>query len=508
MLERSILSAVLAGTLYFLLSPPEEHGRFRSVVTAFLLAALSWTMLSWTANVRLFPDAFPDQLSPLAAVGLQLAGTILGAAAFAVAGRRARLGAAFGLTVSALGWCASRWPVLSRAIEMNGGVFAGPFLAALLGAAFALTAAGVAAAILLEEVRPHAGKLILLAAVLWAVPTAGTEYALTRWWGLGPKSLAEAAGIPTNADAESAAEVRLVPSRGHAVARETARMADQGVSLTPETLTKLESFLKKAGYRDVFAAEALSDLRRGWLMWWETDRALDAMMLAAPGRAHPDYRGALDLIKVGPLTAERYDKLEELAAMAVPGSGGFEQVTASQYIFEDFAAAYARYDDEPKARFWLARLDSLMMVSEKKLEVAPLETFRTGRVSGSVQLDGRPAGSVLVGLFAIWRTTADAPGERLLSSSAFPDENGEFQFTDLGPGEYELGLLGRTDQLRGQILGSPGRFEVDEDTPAVTLPPIRIERDVLPVPEAFGPSRVPEAPTPEVPEPPLLWRKR
>jgi hypothetical protein len=466
--------------------------------------------MCWTNSVRYFPDAFPDEMPAATAVALQVAGLVLGAAAFAAAGRgRARLGAAYGLTMSAIGWCASRWPLLSRAIEMNGGVFAGPFLSAMLGVAFAATAAGVAAAFLLEEVRPHAAKLVLLAAAMWAVPTAATEFSLERWWGLGPRSLAEAAGVPANDEAETAEIVRLVPSRGHSVSRESARMGETGVSLSPQSLTKLEAFLKKTDYRDVFAAEALSDVRRGWLMWWEPERALDAMMINVPGRVHPDHRGALDLIKVGPLTAERYDRLDQLAEMAsAPGAAGFEQVTTSQYIFEGFAAAYARFDDETKARKWLARIDNLMMVSEKKLEIAPLETFRTGRVTGSLEIDGRPAGAVIVGLFEIWRTTTASAGTRLLAASAFPDENGGFTFADLGPGEYELGLLGRADQLRGQITGSPGRFELGDERPAMDLPPIRVERDVMPAPEAFGPSHLPEAPTPETPEPPLLWQKR
>ncbi|MFI5347800.1 MAG: hypothetical protein ACHQ51_15625 [Elusimicrobiota bacterium] len=484
LLERSFLTAALTVALWFLLAPSEENGRARTAAAGLLLALLCWTLMGWTDSVRLFPDAFPQELPLSTAVALEFAGLILGAAAFAAARGRgnARLGAAFGLTMSALGWCASRWPMLARAIEMNGGKFAGPFLSTILGSVFALTAAGVAAAILYEEVRPHALKLVLAAAGIWAVATAGTEFALSRWWGLGPRSLAEAAGVSTGDDSDEAAIIRLVPARGHSVSRETVRMEEQGVSLTPQTLTKLDAFLQRVGYRDVFADEALDDLRRGWLMWWESDRALDAMMISVPGRVHPDYRGALDLIKVGPLTAERYDKLDQLAAMAVPGSGGFEQVTASQYIFEGFAAAYARFDDEPKARKWLSRIDNLMMVSEKKLEIAPLEVFRNGRVTGSLQIDGRPAGAVVVGLFEMWRTTTATAGTRLLSASAsaFPDENGGFSFTNLGPGEYELALLGRVDELRGEIQGSPGRFEVSEERPSVDLPPIRIERDVLP----------------------------
>jgi hypothetical protein len=500
----------LAGALWALLAPPEENGLPRNAAAAVLLVLLAWTLLGWTVSTRVFPESFPSPLPPLEAFFLQGAGLFLGAVAFAVAGGRgrARLGAVFGLILSAIGWCASRWPVLARAIEMNGGVFAGPFLSGMLATALALTAAGVAALLLIDSLRPHALKFALLAALLWAVPTGAAEFALTRWWGLGPRTIAEAAGIASSDEAETVGILRLAPSRGREYSRETARMGAQNADLSPENLEKIEAFLRRVGYRDVFAAEAVADLRRGWLMWWEPERALDAMMLSVPGRVHPDYRGALDLIKIGPMTAERYDKLERLDADAAAGGGGFEQVTASQYIFEGFAAAYARFGDEANARRWLARVDNLTMVMEKKIEVAPLIDFRAGTAAGSLLIDDRPAGAVVVGLFEIWRTTPTAAGVRLLSASAFPDENGRFEFRDLGAGEYELGLLGRVEDLRGRVLGVPGRFVIDEEHPAVAFPPIRVERDVLPVPESFGPAGTREAPVPTVPEPALLFRKR
>ena len=473
--------------------------------------------------MTIVPDVFPLELEPAQALALQTAGLLLGAAAFAAAGGwgRARLGAAFGLTASAIGWCASRWPQLSRALDLSGATFVGPFLGASVAPVFVLTVAAIAAALLLEDLKPRAVLLVVAAAALWAVPTLATEAALTRWYGLGPRTLAEAAGIPVDADAQTAVVLRLSPSRGRTTTRESVRMAaslpdmspneplSTGVDLSPENLAKLEGFLQGSGYRGVFAGEALAHVRRGWLMWWDADHALEAMMLSIPGRVHPDYRGALDLIKVGPMTAERFAKLEQLdaAATADPRTG-FEQVTASQYIFEGFAAAYARFGDEAKARRWLAHIDNLLLVTEKKVEVAPLEDFRGCKVSGSLLLDGRPAGSIMVGLFEVWRTTPTSSGVRLLSGSTFPDDNGRFSFSDLAPGQYELGLLGRVEDLRGRVIGSPGRFELGDDRPSAALLPIGVERDVLPAPGAFSPGALPDAPTPETIEPPLLWRKR
>lgn len=501
---------------------PEERGAARAALAAVLLAALSWALISWTRNVTVIPDVFPQEFYPAEALALEAAGLLLGTAAFAAAGGRgrARLGAAFGLSMSAIGWCASRWPQLARAIDLCGGIFAGPFIASILGTAFALTAAAVAAALLRKDVRPRAAVLVLAAAALWAAPTLATEAALTRWWGFGPRTLAEAAGVPTSDDAQTASVVRLVPNRARSTTRENARMSaslqdvrtdepfSTGVELSPESISRLEAFVQRSGYRGVFAAEALDHVRRGWLLWWDAERALDAKMLSVPGRVHPDYRGALDLIKTGPVTAARFEKLEQLAAAAAADPRtGFEGVTQSQYIFEGFAACYARFNDEPKARAWLGRIDNLFLVMEKKVEVAQLQEFRSGQVTGSVLLDGRPAAAVMVGLFEEWQTTSTVPSARLLSGSTFPDNDGRFSFSDLGPGEYELALLGRPDDLRGRVLGSPGRFTVDAERPLAALAPIRVERDVLPAGQAFSPSGLPEAPEPVVPEPPGPWKR-
>ena len=37
---------------------------------------------------------------------------------------------------------------------------------------------------------------------------------------------------------------------------------------------------------------------------------LDALMISLPGRVHPDYLRALELLRAGPMTAQRYAKLE------------------------------------------------------------------------------------------------------------------------------------------------------------------------------------------------------
>lgn len=484
----------------------------RRALTALLVSLLSAAVLCWTRSERFFPDSFPAELSVRAALLLQASLLALGAASFAAArgAGAARLGAAFGLILGAVGWSASRWPQLGRALELLGLTFVGPLLAGALATATALTAGAAAYILLSEELRVYARGFLLGLCALWVFPTLATEASLLRWWGFGPRSLSEAAGVPTNQEAQVQSVLWLYSSRGRSVRKDAVRMAAETTDLSPRSLVRIEDFLRSVDYRDVFAREAVAALRQGWRQWWEADRALDALTLAVPGRVHPDYRRALDLIKAGPLNAPRFARLEGLAAEAARSPAGFEDVAQSQYIFEGFSAAYARFGDEEKARRWLLRVDNLWPINEKRIEVTPVEDFRDGRVLGRLQVDGRVAPSVRVGLFLVWKSSsaAGAVTSRLLSSSGYTDEDGRFSFTELGPGRYCLALMARPEFLRGRVLDSPDEFTLGYDRPEIVLPAIRIDREVLGVPEAFVPGGLAEEPTPFVPERPLLWPRR
>jgi len=131
-------------------------------------------------------------------------------------------------------------------------------------------------------------------------------------------------------------------------------------------------------------------------------------------------------------------------------------------------------------------------------------------VSGQLQVDGRVAPSVRVGLFLIWKSSSasGAVTSRLLSGSSYTDEDGRFSFAELGPGRYCLALMARPELLRGRVLDSPDEFELGYDKPEAVLPAIRIEREILSVPESFAPGGLPEEPMPRVPERPPLWLRR
>lgn len=435
-------------------------------------------MLEWPRSVILVGDDFPLPLAPGKALFLLVAGAASAIAAFALAGRGAASGALFALGLAPVAWSAGRWPELARAVELAGASFLG-WLAGVLAAPLCALAAVLAAEVLLDkEWRPRAHSWLAGLALAAFAPTVGTEALLAGAWGYGPRSLAEAAGVPTKAEAPVLTVAWLYPSRGEAVRVEERRMSDERVDLTPESLAALERFLSRRRARDVFADEALAATRRGWLQWWEAERALDAAMFSIPGRVAPDYRRALELFRAGPLSDARLAKLRQLDEATKLGSAGFEGVTASQYIFEGFSAAYARFGLEEDARRWLYRIDGLWPVNDKRIEVTPVEDMRDGRVEGRVLFEERGAADVRVGLFFAWRSTATNSTHYFLSGSTFPDEEGRFAFTELGPGRYHLALMGPRERLGGRVAASPGFIDIGYDRPEAYLPAIRLSRGV------------------------------
>ncbi len=508
MTERIVVAAALTAAL-FSVCDSKNSWKAPFVVRFILFGLLSWVALGWTRSVRLFPDAFPLELSAADALALQLGSLVLGAAAFSAAlGRRGLVaGVVFGLLSSTAGWCASRWPQLARAIELCGGVFLGLVLRTFLTTALAATQAAFAAALVFEDWRPLSRRLVFFLVAAWAFLTFGATAVLSRAWGFGPRSLAEAAGVPSNAASRTLAVAWLYPTRGRSYHVDARRMSSETTDLSPDSIGRIEAFLERTHFRGVFSAEAVAAVRLGRLQWWDEERALDALMLSVPGRVHPDYLRALELLRAGPVSAKRYDKLERLSAATGRRVEGFEKASDAQRIFEGFSAAYARFGDEAKARQWLSRIDGLWAVSEKRIEAGSIEELRAGRVAGEVLLADRGASGVRVGLFMVWRSSATQTTHYWLSGSRVPDREGKYSFGELGPGRYALALLGRPEDLRGAFSGAPGFFDVTYERPDVRLNPIRIRRRLEPSTEVFGSGGVPEPRVPLAPEFPLGLRR-
>jgi|GEM_PF-1663353 len=447
----------------------------------FLLALFASLVLSWI-------EAGSRQ--PAEALFLTLACAVVAAAAFAAAGcavapeerdagvgpwSSALSGTAVALLSCVQGYCAWRWVPMTAAIGRLGTGFAGQSLAAGLPLVFSASLALTAAACLHPDLRGVRLRVAAALLLTWAAPTALAEWRLRSAWGFGPETLVAAAGVPVASAAKQVEVAVLRPSAGGVAFHwERRTQAAEGLAASPESLERLAAYLQEYGYRGVFAGQALAAVRRGWLLWWDADRALEAASLRVPDRLAPDYRTALALIAAGPLTPERFAMLKSLHEGAVASPVGFEDVNSSQLAFEAFSAAFARFDDEPRAQYWLGRVGNLWPINEKKVEVTPLQSLRGGLVQGALLIDGRPASSVRVGLFL--ETTSEVTKKTTfsLSAGAFPDSDGNFRFEHLGGGRYHLELQGIPEQMRGDILGSPGLIELSETSFVARLEPIRI----------------------------------
>lgn len=355
-------------------------------------------------------------------------------------------------------YCCGRWFAISQALSRLAHPFAAGFTAA---AAPLAAAASVALMIYLARLRWAAAL-----AAFWALATFGAQWHLKKSWGYGPRDLASAAGLPAGR-APEAAVLKLIPGKG-------AEEVSAG-ELSPERLEKMQSYLEAHRYRSVFGREAVDAIRRGWLLWWDANRALAAQKLGAPELA-ADYRQALALLRAGPVTAERFDKLKDLAALALKSSKGFEDVTQSQYIFEAFSSAFGHFGDAENARFWLYKIDGLWPIYDKKVEVSAVEYLLAGEILGSLLIDGKPAPDIKVGLFSLSLSTQTYKNGANLCCSQYPDSAGRFQFSNMGRGKYYLALQGNPALLKGRIANNPGVIELSDRHPVKELSPILIER--------------------------------
>ena len=162
------------------------------------------------------------------------------------------------------------------------------------------------------------------------------------------------------------------------------------------------------------------------------------------------------LVRAGPLTEIRKARLEDLAALAESGAGGFESVGKSQRIFEAFSGAYARFGEEEQSRRWLLKVDKLWPLYEKRIEATAVEFFTSGEIHGSVRLEGVAPGSLRVGLFHVTGGTRpyEAYGDLAAGVACGPD--GSFRFSNLGEGRYYLAVAGPPEALGASFGPAPG----------------------------------------------------
>jgi hypothetical protein len=476
-----VLSIALAAFLAVQLKSKKETRPTIALWIGFvLLFVLTSRGASWLAPRLVLPvNELPPRL-PLSQTWanwrFEIALGFLSFACFRRGWQAAILGAVCGLFFASLGYSAYRWLCIGQAWKLMGS-FAGQLLLWFLPLKLAASCGIVSFALLDEDARPFRWHLAFGIVFLWYSTAMFCQWRLESAWDFGPRSLAQAAGLAPVEEAPTVAMAWLKPLgiEPYRVEEKQARL--DGMTLSQSSLVRLYEYLDDHHYHTLFLKEGLKTLRKGWIFWWDPDRALKAATLNSPGLVFPDYRGALGLIQAGPQTRSRYAILQGLSERAKPRREGFEDVTQSQYIFEGFSGAYARFGDEDQARWWLMKIDNLWPVYEKKIEVTPIENVHDGEVDGSVFFSSVPALGIHVGLFYLGTstTTEAAISSGTLSDSVLADADGRFRFMYLGPGRYYLGLQAPPEELRGRIHDSPGLFWIKPEEPVARLGPIIID---------------------------------
>jgi len=422
---------------------------------------------------------FPPPLGALEGLEKLAAVSLFGALALAgaVSSRRAKafaLGAALGCVYFLLAWAAYEWIPVVISLKLLESFWGPTFEIALpwLLATGLLLSSGL---ILHEDFRAHSPILV---APLIGVIFFGAFFCklwLSAYWGYGPANLAEAFGLAPASGTQTVMMMDLRPAEGLPYRVEERELSLEGITLTSRNLVNLYVYLRQCRYQSIFAAQAVRALRKGWLLWWDESRALEAAALSYPSRMAPDYVGALAFIRAGPITMDRFHKLQALSRVAQINSDGIGDIDRAQSVFEAFEAAYARFNDAPGARYWLSRLDNLQIVSIRNFSVAPLEPFIDGKISGSIQMQGPgkdSASSFVIGLFFISSNTTGKFLEGALSQTTFPDAKGRFSFRDLGRGRYYLALMGTPALSQTRIKNVPGVMTLQAKSPSLALKPI------------------------------------
>lgn len=465
------LALALAGLLASLLRDAVPR-RFSSYLPLLLFtcACLFWVIDPRSPGER----AFPSELSAAVVFARTLACSLLGAASFVLAtGQplRGSSGLGFGVLASVLGALAYRWIGIGEAFRRLGWVFAGG-AAALIPFWYALTLAFTALIILHPALRDRSRKAIVFSLLFWAGLTGGVEWNLRQKRGYGPANLLSAAGLSKDqavawarADLNTDAPARFMSEV----------VAADSIPVIPENIRRLRLFLQDSGGRGVFSRDAADLLRKSLLLSWLPEEALDAMSFSA-GHVIPDYRQALALLRAGPLSEERLAHVRYLADSALNDPRGFETVGQSQFIFEAFSTAFARFSDSEQARFWLNKVWRLWPIFEKKVEINPVEAVVSGMISGIVTRDGEPAEGLRVGLFYVSAATTTYRDGANLCCAATIEDSGRFRFFRLGAGSYRLSLRGEESLSGSRVLDAPGTIELTEDNPSRLLPPIRLAR--------------------------------
>lgn len=322
---------------------------------------------------------------------------------------------------------------------------------------------------------PSALLALYLAAMLAVYLNSRTQY------DLGNGSLSEAAGLGDGAP-ESLALIVLKPSdESSAFMLQRWPMefssfegyAPGTVAATHGNMERLEEYLFRRAGISAFAGQAHEALYRGYFVLWDAERAMERLFASAE-RLMLARLLLLERLQFAPVTRKNLLYLRSFADETRWHAGPEAAL--------GLARGFAHFGMNPEARHWLERAGEGR--GPDTIGEAGQAALTTGRIRGRITMDGSPPSETIVTLFRehdIARELDDFSLARWLIDTRAPDENGFFQFENLGEGQYFLAIVAPEGALPNdtppQDLGIenlPGVFELSKEAPGADLGGIAI----------------------------------
>jgi hypothetical protein len=325
--------------------------------------------------------------------------------------------------------------------------------------------AGVAAALapVYREAAERRRRLVfpaVLFSVLAAAVAGGYSYGAVRY-DLGKKNFAEAVGV-----SEKASEVRTIvlfttkAKSGAALqewpleATSTGIAVSGGMALSPENLNKVEEYLARNPGVTIYTNVARQMLVDGHYRLWDPQKGREKQFQVKEEMSLPRFQ-LLSLLRAVPVTRENVRYLRAFTDEKVWHVGRRSAMR--------MAEAFMHFGLRNEAKVWMQKAKKMGLEIPETFKQALTEpSITTGRISGSLLVNGKPLRNAKAGLLRAW----DYPFEKLDTSTMATrlldvrtlDEEGRFSFDHLGTGEYMLAFMTGQESIPSTV--TPDRLTV------------------------------------------------
>ncbi len=211
------------------------------------------------------------------------------------------------------------------------------------------------------------------------------------------------------------------------------------IELSYENLKKVEKFITEREDGSIFRYAAFDILYNGYYRLWDVEKGLEKQYNASYHMFMPRVF-LLNQLQDLPITEKNLRYLREF-------SDGKHFVIGGRSAFV-VSKAYVHFGQFAEAEKWLIRTKSGEIQHYLKEELQeykiPEKVLLDGKISGTISINQTPASNIKIALFKDRDEFLDFKGlmlPRNLLDSRIIKEDGKFEFTNLGSGDYMLAIM-------------------------------------------------------------------